>query len=362
MTDYRVIDELRASEDPKLPFVARALDPAVVDDCIAPLVCRSDGERASIRLHEARVVRHRPGRRCVIEYRFGSKQASTLPISPPWSSWVFGKLRARGADVRTHQVLEAFWEAGFRPDSGRGAAVPEPIGVVSELHMTIQRGVPGQLVTELASGPGGVEVMSRVAEALHQLHFAEVTARRRHSLADELRILNEQLRIAAQTHPQWGERIERILRACEKLASSLKPSPLRGIHRDFYPDQVIVDGDRLSLLDLDLYAVGDPALDVGNFVAHLTEQALRRYGDPNALCNAERALEEKYLELSGEVTHDSVRTYSILTLVRHIHISTRLPRRSHTTADIIDLCEQRLDIAERPRNTQKFNRARMEPR
>ena len=34
------------------------------------------------------------------------------------------------------------------------------------------------------------------------------------------------------------------------------------IHRDFYPDQVLVDGARVYLLDLDLYSLGEPPLDV----------------------------------------------------------------------------------------------------
>jgi aminoglycoside phosphotransferase (APT) family kinase protein len=219
--------------------------------------------------------------------------------------------------------------------------------------MTIQRRVPGPVATELAGGSGSVEAMSLVAEALHELHFAGIPARRHHTLADELRILDEQLEIAGRVHPGWSQRIERILRACENLAGRLPPPSIQGIHRDFYPDQAIVDGPRITLLDLDLYAFGDPALDVGNFVAHLTEQALRCYGDPNAFCDAERAMGERYVELSSEVTQNAVRTYATLTLARHIHISTRLPTRRHTTSDIVDLCEQRLDIAQRPPPAQK---------
>src|SRR2546426_9353652 len=38
---------------------------------------------------------------------------------------------------------------------------------------------------------------------------------------------------------------------------------------------VIVNGERLFLLDFDLYCEGDPALDIGNFLGHITEQSLR---------------------------------------------------------------------------------------
>ena len=47
------------------------------------------------------------------------------------------------------------------------------------------------------------------------------------------------------------------------------------VHRDFYHDQVIADGDVCRLVDLDLVAVGDPALDIGNFLAHLIDECWR---------------------------------------------------------------------------------------
>jgi aminoglycoside phosphotransferase (APT) family kinase protein len=91
-------------------------------------------------------------------------------------------------------------------------------------------------------------------------------------------------RIAAILRPEWADRLERLAAACGALAASLSMCEAGTIHRDFYPDQVLVDGDRLYLLDLDLYCLGDPALDIGNFCAHLVEQALRTQG--NAIWNS----------------------------------------------------------------------------
>ncbi len=148
----------------------------------------------------------------------------------------------------------------------------------------------------------------------------------------------------AHANPTWARRIERILSVSSQLGASTPVSGLAGIHRDFYADHVIVDGDRLYIIDLDLYCHGDPALDVGNFAGHLIEQGLRSCGDSEALAQQRQALEDAYCELAGEHVRETVRTYTTLTLVRHIHISTLLPKRRRLTERLVELSERSLGI------------------
>ena len=82
-------------------------------------------------------------------------------------------------------------------------------------------------------------------------------------MADELRILHEHLPLVAEMKPHLGKRIERVLTACDQLGATLTAPKPCGIHRDFYPAQVIVHGARLYLLDFDLYCRGNPGLDIG---------------------------------------------------------------------------------------------------
>ncbi|MFV2068317.1 MAG: phosphotransferase family protein, partial [Pirellulales bacterium] len=115
------------------------------------------------------------------------------------------------------------------------------------------------------------------------------------------------------------------------------------IHRDFHPGQVLVDGEGLVLIDFDLYAHGDPGLDVGNFAGHLIELALRKTGDPTALDDRVEAMVQRFIECSGEQVRFSVAAYTLLTLVRHIYLSTQYPDRNHTTERLLELCERRLE-------------------
>src|SRR5207244_1225208 len=65
--------------------------------------------------------------------------------------------------------------------------------------------------------------------------------------------------------------------------------------------------------------------------------------DPEALVDQERAMEERFVELSG-VAPAAVRAYATLTLVRHVYLSTLFPERRPFTQSLIELGEARLGV------------------
>ena len=344
-SDVAVTDAYRIAEDPAMPYLSRVLDPREVRYQFERCLPRLTGIGGRVELRAIRVKRHKAGRRCLIEYDVevrrtdGTSEAVTL----------VGKSRAKGLDRPCHDLLLTLWDGGFAAESEDGISVPEPIGMVPDFKMWLQRKVPGSVATPLLAGPGGDVLAGRIAEAIRKLHLANIPTIRRHTMADELRILHERLAILAGREPRWARRLERLLDACDRLGSVVPGPVLRGIHRDFYPDHVIVAGSRLYLIDFDLACEGDPGLDIGNFLGHLTEQSLRASGDPDALADREEALEERYVELHGEAIRPSVRAYAALTLVRHISLSTQFADRRHITEALLELCEDRLDAAGRPK-------------
>jgi hypothetical protein len=83
---------------------------------------------------------------------------------------------------------------------------------------------------------------------------------------------------------------------------------------------------------------------VGNFIGHITEESLRTREDAAAWQDREQAMEDRFVELSGESVRASVRVYTILTLARHIYLSTQFPERAAWTEAVLELCEQRLGL------------------
>jgi aminoglycoside phosphotransferase (APT) family kinase protein len=164
-------------------------------------------------------------------------------------------------------------------------------------------------------------------------------------MADELRILHECVPRVGTRHPEFSARLQALLTACDRLGAVVPPPLPCGIHRDFYPSQVLVDGDRLWLLDFDLYCAGDPGLDIGNFIAHLTEESLRTTGHPDTWRDREAALENRFVALAGEAVRPAVHAYTLLTLVRHVYLSTLFPDRQRLTGQLLALCETRLAAA-----------------
>ncbi|MBH8551461.1 phosphotransferase [Nostocaceae cyanobacterium CENA357] len=318
--------------DPKMPFLSAAIDPVQVQECF-------DRRLAIVQntcLQKIQVIRHKPGRRCLIEYELVNDSGQTITL--------IGKVRAKGTDFKSYELQKALWSAGFADDSADGISVPQPVGVIPEWQMWLQYKVEGAIATQFLTPNHNILLAKRIAEAAYKLHQTNIPPRRSHTMTDELRILHERISLVIQQYPQWQERLEQILEACNWLGKNT-PEPKRcGIHRDFYPDQIIINNSRLYLIDLDLYCEGNPALDIGNYIAHIQEYSLRTFGNSEALRECENALIERFIQMTNDDLQTAIESYTILTLVRHIHISTRFPERRPFTEELLNLCEQRLKI------------------
>lgn len=322
--------------DPALPTLLDALNPDKVDPALTACL-RNEDSGAQIELKTIRVTRYKPGRRCLIEYQFRATSAGTPPRDCTW----IGKIRRLRSGSSALRLMQTLWRSGFNATSDDGVSVPEPIGKLPELKLWLQNMIAGEDATELLAQDGAVELAQHIAYAAWKLHRVPVATDKRHCITDELDILANCFNEVSGQHPQWQDRLERLLDRARTISRHAPQQRACGIHRDFYADQVIVTDKRLWLIDFDLYCEGDPGLDVGNFIGHLTEQALRTFGDYRALENVESAMEERFLELSGNQLRSSVRLYTLLTLMRHIFLSTKHADRRPFTEELLSLCEER---------------------
>jgi aminoglycoside phosphotransferase (APT) family kinase protein len=334
-----IVDPYGVLADPRMSFLSAALDPRFAAQRLTPLLLRIGELNPPVQLEAIRVIRYKPGRRCLIEYDFVARDQRRGIVQ----ATLLGKVRAKGLDTRMYRLLGDLWLSGFHDQSVDEISIPQPIGAVAEWHMWLQRKINGTTATRLLAEAGGPGICRRIADAIHKLHQAVVATPRHHSLDDELRILQHRLSLVAQQQ-QFDQRLLRVLQVCQGMAAHAARGATRLIHRDFYPDQVLLAGSRVYLIDFDLFCQGDPALDIGNFCGHLTEQALRTAGGADALALCEQALNDRYCELAGPQTRATAQMYSTLTLVRHIYLSTQFPDRRHLTGPLLELCEARLGL------------------
>ncbi|MFK7846543.1 MAG: phosphotransferase, partial [Rhodothermales bacterium] len=329
---------LKFNQDEALPFLKDALDPVAA----VPAISRSIKTRypdASIdKISRVHLRRHKVGRRCLIEYAIPLRN----PLGKDELLHVLGKARRKKMDRATFDLTRTLWEDRFNTRSEDGMYVPEPLGIVPGYNMWLQRKIEGYTATHYLSGAVAAPLASNMAHVLHKLNTQGPAVERTHTLQDELGILEKRLAQVIASSPAWERRILEVLAACESLAQEIPHVHPQPIHRDFYPDNLLVADNGIYLLDLDLYCMGDPSLDAGNFIAHIMEYGLRKEGDPDAFVDSYQAFEDAFVALSGDQVRLPIHVYTTLALARHIQISTLFEDRRPFTEDILSLCEWRL--------------------
>jgi hypothetical protein len=310
--------------DPAMAFLQPGLDAKSV----SPIFSRALGR--DVIVVALGPLRHKPGRRCLIEYQLASGET------------FIGKVRVKGTPTAVFDILTRLWNSNFNDAAPDGIRVAQPLAIVPELRMILLRHEPGRLAADVLPENGGVALAARVAEVAHKLHACSISPAKTHTLDNELDLLDQRLAHASQVHPQWRPRIEAVRAGCHQLASTVRVAIPAPIHRDFHPGQVLVELNRCCLLDLDLFSLGDPALDIGNFIAHLCESGLREHGCAEFFSDREEALVNRYVELNPGISREAIQVYRSLTLARHIFISTQYPERRHTTERLLAWCERNL--------------------
>lgn len=328
-----------APQEAGIPGITLALNNESMARVLAPIAADTVGDRRNPGELEITVLRLKRDRRCLLRYDFLTTENGGGVIQS-----FIGKMRARGADQKTYCLNQALWNGAFGPGATDGIEVPEPVALLTDPAMYLLRTVDAPTLGAELEAPNGEQYCYRAGQALHKLHTQGPTTTRSHGRNDEYRILCKKLQITGRQLPTLAPRLRRVLAACKELLRGLPDAESVMLHRDFYPEQILVDGDRVWLLDLDLYASGDPMLDIGNFVAHLHELSLRKFRHCYAYLSHERAFIDGYRSRSGSRRGSSIATYVTLSLARHIAISQLVAGRAHTTGDLLTVCERRLAL------------------
>ncbi len=289
-------------------------------------------------LESAQLLRHKPGRRALIRYE--ARQASRTMVSQPLV--VLGKLRFRKPDLQTPALHDLLRANGLDENNSKGVGVPASLGVHAAGNIWFQTVVPGKELSIYLEPDAHTDQFKRAGRALAVLHSTPVTSPRTWSLRNEADVLTKALDKAITARPDLKEKVLDLRNLSLRAFDSLTEVNARLIHRDFYQDQLLMDGDRVWILDLDLLAQGDPAIDIGNFLAHIKEVALRRYGSVSALKSSELAFLKGYACEGWGVDRKRISLLESLSLARHVHISTLFADRRHTTEALLTYCENQV--------------------
>ena len=330
------------------PRLRQRLYRATRPDLVARLLRRKGPERKKYaRLNSIEVLKYKPGRRCVLRYSWEkSRQEDAVMIGK-----VFRDERGERLDA-IHKIL---WRNGL---DGGAVRIPQGYGYAKKMRMQLQENAPGITLNDLyrqGSIDHWIPLCARAAADLHSLpdRLPEKDLTRlsklvgRYFLPEEQRSLANTHTALRQMRPADQLTLEHLYTMLIRSTEMLAPASENAlVHRDFYYSQVLIDTDRLVIIDLDLMAFGDAAIDVANFSAHLNFLSLEMHHDFHRLDGAAAAFKSEYqLHRPSDVAFwDRVRFYEAATLYRLLRVVAARPRKAHVFEPLLAAAMESLEV------------------
>jgi aminoglycoside phosphotransferase (APT) family kinase protein len=149
-------------------------------------------------------------------------------------------------------------------------AVPRLIFYDAPHRLLVQELATGRPYPDLAMSARLRPHLAAAGTALATIHGLRVPAGPRRALKDNLRELaHPHPEALAERVPEVADRVEALLAGLSARDRALGPAPATLTHRDLHLRQLLRDRERVWVLDWDLAAATDPALDLGNLVAYM---------------------------------------------------------------------------------------------
>jgi hypothetical protein len=177
---------------------------------------------------------------------------------------------------RVFATMQELDGLGFGREATDGVQIPQPLGYLTDLQMVVMEDYPGVPLMETLSAPGLDEPLAMAARAAAKIHRCplKIDGREHDTPTGLIRRLKRGVSKATQLDPDLTTRLEAGLRLIQGLAGELPSPEATLVHAGFCPREVLVGGDGVAIVDVDNFHNGDPAHDVGNFIADLRWQGL----------------------------------------------------------------------------------------
>ncbi len=291
--------------DWKLPSLRRATDPEEMAPALGRAHKADQGWSPDIE-----VLRYFPQRRCVLRYRERSERSNG-------SKDVIGKVYPKGPLAgQVARVMEYLHAQG----RAHGVIIPKPLGVLDNGGPLLMESVRGNslkaILWKAETNEEAKEATRLAAVSLAALHTLRIESREVRSLETDLENVRERAAGLGLVAPQLGRQVQNLL---HRIARSSHPParPTRSlIHGDYAPSQLIIDpAGRVAVLDFDRTCLGDPAIDVGNFMAKLHRRAVSKGRDHYRQLSHYFLAQYQANQAKNDV-HARVRLFQAIALVR----------------------------------------------
>jgi aminoglycoside phosphotransferase (APT) family kinase protein len=245
-----------------------------------------------------------PDGRRVTELRFRPRDPRRSDIR------VIAKQFAGDTGAETYAAMKALEAADAARRAYAPLSLPRALWYEPRLNALALEPARGRPYRDLARDAAFTEHLRLVGGALAGLHALEVPELRVTTvddhMADLMRPHPDELAAALPQHAPLVAEVVAGLRGDER-ALTYTPVP---VHRDFHLGQLFRDRNRVAVIDWDLVALGDPALDLGNFAVYLRTRV------PHAAARGLGAFLGGYTALAGTQALSRIPLYEALTYLR----------------------------------------------
>ncbi len=221
-----------------------------------------------------------------------------------------------------HHILRQLRDSGLRPPAQ--VRVPEPLGTSRDGQVLVQEWVAGDPWADTLGTPDARLASARAAGWLATLQALPVPATVSEAHLPSVRRYAREL---VDAYPSEAAGIRQLsLRLLEGLGSV--PQPSVPSHGDLHPKNVLIDGEVVTVVDLDTFAAREPAFDVGYAVGELIIMATFRLGEPEAGLEAAAAFWSGYLQSGGTAAPERVALHAARTFFQNLHYELCVLRNS----------------------------------
>ena len=184
---------------------------------------------------------------------------------------LYAKIDRAGGGPATDAVMQALYASPARRD-GR-LATPRPLLWQPTAGLHWQEGVAGSPLLDL--WPHCPPALSaRVGRLLAALHATAAPLAHRVTEAELVGGPRASAALLGTVEPRWTPLLDALLDALAAGQAMLHDLPAVTLHGDLHPRNILVDGERLVLIDLDSARAGAAALDLGAWIADTLSRAL----------------------------------------------------------------------------------------
>lgn len=280
-------------DDPKLSALGRLCDAVraprqALDDSAAD----ADTSYADT-YADAELIRYVPESRACARFDLGRPGTAG-------ARRMYVKVDRDGGGGATHALMCALQQSPAQSE-GRlltpRSALWQP---ASGLHW--QEGMAGKPLADLYPNLNTCppEVSARVGQLLAALHSTRAPLTRRIDAEQLGRLQADYARLFALVEPDWAAQLALLVAELAAGLGEIGSLPQVTLHGDLHLRNILADGDRLALIDLDSCIAGAAVLDLGAWIAGALDRAMNAGSALGPVQDAVSALLRAYRESAGQ--------------------------------------------------------------